>query len=59
MVDEQFEYYNRRWRHSSIGYRRPEKYAKEKLKSGENIDPKPWPTLALKSGSKMWGKIPG
>ena len=41
VVDERFEYYNRRRRHSSIGYRRPEEYAKEKLKSGENIDPKP------------------
>ena len=41
VIDERFEYYNRRRRHSSIGHRRPEEYAKEKLKSGENIDPKP------------------
>ena len=30
--DERFEYYNRRRRHSSIGYKRPEEYVKEKLK---------------------------
>ena len=38
-IDERFEYYNRRRRHSSIGYKRPQEYAKEKLKTGENIDP--------------------
>ena len=31
-IDERFEYYNRRRRHSSIGYKRPEEYVKEKLK---------------------------
>ena len=41
VLDERFEYYNRRRRHSSIGHRRPEEYAREKLKTGENIDPKP------------------
>ena len=58
MVDERFEYYNRRRRHSSIGYRRPEKYAKEKLKSGENIDPKPWLTLALTVVRKCGARSP-
>ena len=41
VIDERFEYYNRRRRHSSIGHRRPEEYAKEKLNTGENIDPDP------------------
>ena len=41
VIDERFEYYNRRRRHSSIGQRRPEEYAKDKLKTGENIDPNP------------------
>ena len=41
VIDERFEYYNRRRRHSSIGQRRPEEYAKNKLKTGENIDPNP------------------
>ena len=39
VIDERFEYYNRRRRHSSIGHQRPEEYAKDKLKTGENIDP--------------------
>ena len=38
-IDERFEYYNRWRRHSSIGYKRPQEYAKGKLKTGENIDP--------------------
>ena len=41
VIDERFEYYNRRRRHSSIGHRRPEGYAREKLKTGEDIDPEP------------------
>ena len=41
VIDDRFEYYNRRRRHSSIGHRRPEEYAKEKLNTGENIDPDP------------------
>lgn len=39
VIDQRFEYYNRRRRHSSIGHRRPEEYAKEQLNNGENIDP--------------------
>ena len=39
VIDERFEYYNHRRRHSSIGHRRPEEYAKEKLNTGENINP--------------------
>lgn len=39
IIDQRFEYYNRRRRHSSIGYEKPEEYVKEKLKTGENIDP--------------------
>ena len=38
-IDERFEYYNRRRRHSSIGYKRPQECAKERLKTEENIDP--------------------
>ena len=38
-IDERFEYCNRWRRHSLIGYKRPQEYAKEKLKTGENIDP--------------------
>ena len=30
-----------RRRHSSMGHRRPEEYAKEQLNTGENIDPDP------------------
>lgn len=41
VIDERFEYYNRRRRHSSIGQQKPEEYAKDKLKTGENIDPNP------------------
>ena len=38
-IDARFEYYNRRRRHSSIGYKRPQEYAKERLNTEENIDP--------------------
>jgi len=41
VIDERFEYYNRRRRHSSIGQQKPEEYAKDKLKTGDNIDPNP------------------
>ena len=59
VVDERFEYYNRRRRHSSNRLSEAREVRQRKTKSGEKIDPKPWPTLALKSGSEMWGKIPG
>ena len=39
VIDQRFEYYNHRRRHSPIGHRRPEEYAKEKLNTGENIIP--------------------